>query len=240
MTANEHIEDFREVTEAEKTALELSDAAWSRPPQSFIDEWAVAVGTAGCYNEETGYFELNGLTDITYSEAMLIARKSASVPRNPSNSLGSAYTHTDVRTVPVFGGWGNRYGAYSIANAFKDCLKLEVVIADGGNMTGMGDAFYGCSRLRKVVLNTSYYISGANRTFEECPALEEVSFSANIHTSVSFADSPLLSLASIDNIVKHLQSDNGRVLTLHPQAYARVTDEIFTLAASKDITIATT
>lgn len=66
--------DFKEVTDAEKTALEKADAAWVRPPQEFIDmatevgkeigdQWARVV-----WNEETGFFEYHGLSDISYPE----------------------------------------------------------------------------------------------------------------------------------------------------------------------------
>lgn len=75
-------ENWREITASEKTALEKSDAEWVRPPQAFIDKWNAATkgvnailikwDDIGCYNEETGFFELNGLTDIGYEEALLI------------------------------------------------------------------------------------------------------------------------------------------------------------------------
>lgn len=38
----------------------------------FIDLWNNACGSYGRYNAETGYFELNGLTDIGYDEALKI------------------------------------------------------------------------------------------------------------------------------------------------------------------------
>lgn len=64
--------DFREVTAAERAKLEAAAEAWRRPPQLFIDQWNAACGIWGRYNEATGYFELNGLTDITYAEAVRI------------------------------------------------------------------------------------------------------------------------------------------------------------------------
>ena len=49
--------------------LSLTDMAKKR---LFIDQWNTACGKWGTYNEDTGYFELNGLTDITYEEALKI------------------------------------------------------------------------------------------------------------------------------------------------------------------------
>ena len=45
--------------------LSLTDKAKLRV---FVDLWNAACGQHGRYNEETGYFELNGLTDITYMQ----------------------------------------------------------------------------------------------------------------------------------------------------------------------------
>ncbi len=66
----ETVEDFMEVSQAERDRLQGIRDAWVRPPQVFIDQWNTACGIWGRYNEETGYFELNGLTDITYEEAL--------------------------------------------------------------------------------------------------------------------------------------------------------------------------
>lgn len=68
----ETVEDFMEVSQAERDRLQGIRDAWVRPPQVFIDQWNTACGIWGRYNEETGYFELNGLTDITYEEALSI------------------------------------------------------------------------------------------------------------------------------------------------------------------------
>lgn len=52
-----------------ETALTVTERA---KRAVFIDQWNTACGIWGRYNEETGYFELNGLTDITYEQALSI------------------------------------------------------------------------------------------------------------------------------------------------------------------------
>lgn len=78
IAAGDDIALYKEVTAAEKNKLEKSDSAWERPPQLFIDMWNERCTLRdmyqnkrmiGQYNEESGYFELNGLTDISYSQA---------------------------------------------------------------------------------------------------------------------------------------------------------------------------
>lgn len=68
----ETVEDFMEVSQTERDRLQGIRDSWVRPPQVFIDQWNTACGIWGRYNEETGYFELNGLTDITYEQALSI------------------------------------------------------------------------------------------------------------------------------------------------------------------------
>lgn len=64
------MKDFMEVTKADRDRLQGIRDAWGRPPQVFIDQWNTACGIWGEYNEETGYFELNGILDIGYEEAL--------------------------------------------------------------------------------------------------------------------------------------------------------------------------
>ena len=68
----ETVADFMEVSQTERDRLQGIRDSWVRPPQVFIDQWNTACGIWGRYNEETGYFELNGLTDITYEQALSI------------------------------------------------------------------------------------------------------------------------------------------------------------------------
>lgn len=227
------------MTEAEKTALEQSDAAWARPPQSFIDEWAVAAGTAGCYNEETGYFELNGLTDITYGEALQIMELSA-LCNSELEDRSSAFAKQSVRTlIPIkLGGIGNYTS--SLTSGFRECPNLEVVAFGGGLVVSdLFRAFYYCPKLRKIIGSVRLAYPNVGSAFEGCLALEEVHL-RELTTSINFSNSPRLNLSSIEYVVQHATNTSAITITLHPQAYARVTDEIFALAASKNITIATT
>lgn len=76
LVSSDSIDNYKEVTPDEKAKLEEADAKWTEPPKSFIDQWNVACNIGnkqyGKYNESTGYFELNGLTDITYDQALYV------------------------------------------------------------------------------------------------------------------------------------------------------------------------
>lgn len=108
-------------------------------------------------------------------------------------------------------------------NAFRDCTNLE--------------AIYG-----EVQFRDNY--AKAVDTFFSCRALKDVQIRlAGSGISVSLAQSPLISFESIQHMATVAQiasADKPNTITLHPDAYARVTDELFALAAEKNITIATT
>lgn len=245
LTASESIEDFKEVTEAEKTALVASDALWVRAPQSFIDMWNEACIDNfhnlqdGRYNEATGYFELNGLTDITYEQALLIIRSSSYWCRSPLDTMPNM-AMLPIRTHFTLTGHGNGIGAVTMNNTFKYCRQLETVNIRDGNYEKFVNTFYACKKLKVIYIKSSYYIKFNDSAFDDCVSLVDLFIAPQIKSNINLKWSPKLSLDSIQNIVNKLESGKSWIFTLHPEAYARVTDEIFALAAEKSITIATT
>lgn len=115
------------------------------------------ISAGAVYNEETGYYELNGLTDIT-EEEMRVIYKYAGTPQ-----VKGAFAYSKARTnLPMPGMYnGSVYGAM-----FYDCPNLEVaylgnrqdhptnydfplVYTEGNNF------FYLCQKLKKY---TARYI----------------------------------------------------------------------------------
>lgn len=78
----------------------------------------------GKYNEETGYFELNGITDITYEEALRIyAVPDGKMTNNAEANKVVYHQIHNVRTVfPVSGS----YWLY-MPEAFTNCEEIEVI-----------------------------------------------------------------------------------------------------------------
>ncbi len=240
LTATENIEDYKEVTEAEKTDIEAEDAKWSEPDKGFILQ-AQAAGMD--YNRATGYFELNGLTDITNQEAFVIHDMPLLNDRDYNKTyFDTRKLRTNICTVTT-----NDYLEYDISYFASGQDKLEVaritLNQKGIRVVHNNSAFNNCAKLRKILgiivdntINDGY---GWLNTFRGCYKLEYIRIKG-LRLSLSFIDSPLLSLESIQYIVANAASTSPITITLHPEAYARVTDEIFALAAEKQITIATT
>lgn len=209
--------------------------------QCFIDQWNAAAGPYGCYNEATGFFELNGLKDITYAEAMEIYAVSAGWGANSSD-------YNRALTAKLFSGFQGRTlfpARYkmpwaSMANMFNGCPNLEAIrITRTGSIIPSSDSEYAifrnCTKLKRVFDEIQYFVD--NLTFQGCKALEDVRL--RVSGSANFTDSPHLSIESIEYMVNKSLATGPITITLHPDAYARVTEEILAAAAAKNITIAT-
>ena len=197
----------------------------------FIDQWNNACGIYGRYNADTGFFELNGLTDITYQQAMTIYNAGI----RQSSTLGAGYISLNIRThLPRIGG----AQAAIAGSTFYGCLSIETV--ELINMKVGDYAFHNCRKLKRVCVNPPYAYSinsATHEAFTGCVALEEIRGSIRENNPVSFADSPLLSIESIKHMIDHAMNTAPITITLHPEAYARMTDELFAAAIAKNITI---
>ena len=244
LTAEEHIEDFREVTAAEREALEQSDAAWSRPPQSLIDQWNGACayeGTPkyfGCYNEETGYFELNGLTDIGYDEAMEIySLYPVSNTNGPSDSMFSG--NKDIRTLfPIRMG-----GPGTVENhncTFYGCVNLEVLrIIGGGCFAGGFRMFLYCGKLRRIEGSFGSSFGETDEMFNGCGSLEYFRM-WGVQRNLNLRSCSRIGMDSLEFLVQYSSNGTkGITIYLHANAYGRLTDELIALAADRNITFAT-
>ena len=206
-----------EITESEKIKLENSDLSWERPSQTFINQWNIACGDYGGYNENTGFFELNGLTDITYEEAIQIYNAG-----KISGFYGQeTYTRNhDIRTnIPATGS----YSWAVMTNAFIQCDKLEVAnmqYARIGNST-----FTYCKKLKRIVgqCQTSQY---AGNCFFQCYALEDIEdLTIKNNVDIDFHYCPLLNFQSFERIISKSQNTQPITFTVHPDVYAKLTGD---------------
>lgn len=251
MTPTEDISDFREVTAAERTALEQSDAAlqsygipdaaylarvqkvfgmkWQKSPWGYYENYAK-------YDFDSGFFQFGSLKDISKVDMDIALSAAAEMHKSShvagclripglrfavvpfGSQKGYMFQYSDVEEV-LLQGQQNNYPSFYELNWFRGASKLKVI--------------EGIIIARD--LNANEVIS-----FDGCNALEEVRI-ITLNCNVNFGSSPNLSLSTINYILSCSGSRAaGKTLTLHPMAYARVTDELFALAAEKNITIAST
>lgn len=193
------------------------------------------VSAGAKYNEATGFYELNGLTDITEEEMRVIWQE----------DLSGWYLkgRTNLtRNIEARGNAGGYNGGIDICN----------MCAGNGNITifnffnppfirWMDNAFSNCIKLKTIDTRFPIYPYGGvvePNTFRGCTSLEEVRFNMqylNSSTNVNFPASSLISKTSILSIIKTTPTTGSVkplvVVGLNESAYNRLKDDTDITAA---------
>lgn len=197
------------------------------------------ISAGAKYNEATGFYELNGLTNIT-EEEMRVIYKYVGTPQ-----VAGAFAYSKARTnFPMPG----MYNGTLLDAMFYACSNLEVIRLghrqawDGDYLTpdiyvAGKNSFYLCSKLRKIYGRLISNVADINwdLTFGECAALEEVRI-YHLNSSIKLSWSPNLSKESVLYMITNVNPPSGAAvgsitITLHPTAYARLKDDADIVAA---------
>lgn len=196
------------------------------------------ISAGAKYNEATGYYELNGLTDITEGEMKKIYRY-AGTPQ-----VKASHAYSQIRTNFPSPGFYNG----SIYSGMFYASKIEVInlgykqtqpptiLEPYVSLEGQ-NAFYLCKNLRIIYGRIEKYrtINDWDLTFGECAELEEVRI-YRLGTNIKFSWSPNLSKESVLYMITNANPPSGAAvgsiaITLHPTAYARLKDDADIVAA---------
>lgn len=196
------------------------------------------ISAGAVYNEATGFYELNGLTDITEAEMKKIY-KYAGTPQ-----VRASHAYSQIRTNFPSPGYYNG----SIYDGMFYASKIEVInlgykqiqpptiLEPYVNLDGQ-NAFYLCKNLRIIYGRIEKYrtINDWGLTFGECAELEEVRI-YRLGTNIKFSWSPNLSKESVLYMITNANPPSGAAagsiaITLHPTAYARLKDDADIVAA---------
>ena len=236
---DETVADFKEVTAAERSAIETADAKWTRPPQSFIDLWNNACidprtkQVVGRYNESTGYFELNGLTDITYQQAMDIYRYTSNgVTMDELKVMGYGHARFRTNLPPSPGAYRIQINNLFPSNEILEVVRLPQYYSSEVKLQpNTRDAFSGCYKLREIinVMEAPSHVSDAytwQSTFWRCESLETV-WIKNLYGNISFPHSALLSPESVSYLVENRTTAHTNVITVtvHADTFAKLTGD---------------
>lgn len=187
---------------------------WNKVCEYFTDSYKPKVH--GCYNESTGYFELNGITDIGYEEAVRIylAYVSDNVPK-----LGRT-------NIPV----GRRYSGEPSANpnGFTN-TKIEIM---AGSFSVSDLQIYNSHTIREI--NKVYASDTINRLYVESMGLEIIYFTAQNANAkqwgrFSIKNASKFRLDGIEEILKWVRDST---VTVHPDVYAKLTGDTTNEAAA--------
>lgn len=216
-------------------ANEAADLARQAKELLFRDMWNAACDKYGKYNEETGFYELNELTDITYEQATRIY--SASM----ISTLMQGRLAGDVRTLipPYFIGHNLNGGAYSSCYLAETIRTARV----SGPYNGIKGDFSENHKLRKIIDQIDLLSGGV--VIPKAISLEYIKV-RGITENSSLKRSPLLGLESLSFMINEARNTKNIIFTVHPDVYAKLTDEantewhaILLKATEKNISFAT-
>lgn len=221
-------------TRADANEEAIADA----PELAFRELWK----SAGCSVDEAAdpseMYLCNGL-GMSCAEARAVYAAGVMTNDNRTN----LYANCDIRThLPPRIHTGVTTCNYTFRNSKVEVVNASLLIPGT-------DCFRWCSRLRKVTLYAPNVSNQASSTtFKGCSALESIVVLSTVYArSFSLADSPLINLASLQGIVGKAQAGSAAMtITVHPDVYAKLTDEsntewhnILMDAMAKNISFAT-
>lgn len=199
------------------------------------------ISAGAKYNEATGFYELNGLTDITEEEMRKIYLLYITNSSNSQRLVSWLSYPNDFRTnIPP-----QMYYVLNIQNSIGDNAVLEVLVLSVSALYIQGSvatAHGSFPKLKRVVgywvyesNNPSVFDFSYGQPFRNCPLLEEIRMKG-INKSHTFAVSPNLSKESVLYMITNANPPSGAAagsiaITLHPTAYARLKDDADIVAA---------
>lgn len=189
-------------------------------PQANIDLFTSA---GAVFNEESGYFELNGLTDISYEEMINIHNYtipfSVGVTAPQGVMLGR---NLPIRTPYALK--AKRYYIFSLGNwdyLFWDSRVERVKITEPITLGSLNAAFSLSDYLSDIdgVISLER-ASSTSGIFTNCWNLRSIQFT-KLKASIEIKQSPRLTNASILYMIQNEIATSAIVITLHADAYAR-------------------
>lgn len=193
------------------------------------------ISAGAVYNEQTGFYELNGLTDITEEEMRIIWQE----------DLSGWYINGRTNLTRNIGERGN-------AGGYNGGIDICNICHNNSNITKfnfgqapfaryLDNAFSGCTKLETIDTRfpiTPYGGVVGPSIFRDCLALKEVRFNMryiNYSTKVYFPASSLISKDSVLSIIKTTKTEGSVkplvVVGLNEAAYNRLKDDTDITAA---------
>lgn len=231
LSANDYTDaDKAKLTEL-PTSTQLTEKIDEAKLALFVNLWNAAWTTDGKYDPQNAPdsqhpFMGNGLW-FTFAEALRIYDSWLKVGK--SNMIG-AYTgaiQAGRTVIPP----AHSYSSLDMSSCFNDSINLEVFVTRMCVIGNLNYAFIGCTKLTTVKIHTLEYLRSAANCFAGCSSLTTVELS-RLNLSISFADSPLLSLSSMQYLVSKACNTTEITVTVHPDVYAKLTGDTTNAAAS--------
>lgn len=155
-----------------------------------------------------------------------------------SNFTATFFGCSSLKKVTLVIGASGNYDKPRLNSTFYDCYNLEEIeFAEPAIIYSSSYTFVGCQNLR-VIKGDIISEHGFSMTtdFYECYSLEEFNGIIGIKHNLNLSDSSKLTYESLKSIINRIETDEWQeemVLTLHQEAYDRLTPEDIAVATNK-------
>lgn len=225
-----------DLTLSSDDVLSLTDMAKKR---LFIDLWNECAVDFGRYNEETGYFELNGITDLTWDDALMIYEISGNAPypyyfdtdywRYLCGQKGKFRTNLPSLLTGACGISGCKVSTYmceylEVLNVFKRNPFNRPPFKDYKPLTNSatGIDLYLNRRLRKIMGYVNVTLNSNILIGYDLPLLEEA-FIKNVTRDYKyFYKAPKLNYSSVKYMIENRGGTNAITIWYHADVYNKI------------------
>lgn len=193
------------------------------------------------YNEETGFYELNGFTDITEEEMWNIYRyfnfndMSMFAGLYPSDGI-SLKVRTNIpfrlsvqnsSSMPIFKiphKWSYLCANMRYVEKVVISKKTEDIYLCADNFIGCNYLLYGCDSLVEVegVVDFTKYEGNLSYVFSGCPKLKSFRLKG-VHNNAAFTNSPNINLDTFTYIIENATNTKAITITVAPMIYGYLT-----------------
>ena len=185
------------------------------------------VSAGAVWNAETGFWELNGLTDITNEQMSTIYVETNNFLMHQTN-LEACYCFSKCRTnipnIPYLSSVGRLRNDWN--DFFRQSDNIEVVVFKNFynyyfRPNTINGAFYYCAKLRLIdgILDVSKCYKQNSNDFLNCGKLESVKL-YKLNYSIGLTYCKMLSSESVQYMIENA-TDETITITLHQEAYDR-------------------
>lgn len=187
---------------------------------------------------KAGHYYLNGLGDITETQMRYIYNRGHFNDKDISPLGYSATGRVNaIRTnLPRVGMWNASLQSYlCVSNKTIEVVNLHTIRGTETdtcaiNFDNTDSIFADSHKLSVVDVRCLLVGNWLSSSFKNCSSLQEVRV-RNLKNNIIFAQSPLLSKATVLYMIQNASPTSAITITLHPDAYARLADDADIVAA---------
>lgn len=237
--------------------VSVSNPVMGYVQQSFID---LVTAEGATFNTTSGYFELNGITNIAYDEMKLIYANRTGIGQTWVGSVYSSSSYWARTCFPVFRGFGVtyvnhepvtmhiKYAGYGYQGATNRSSIVVFALNDrespsflyGANSNNFGNSFGNNNTVKSII--GPFNVDNGGTLFypnASCPKLETF-YMRGLKANLSLSGMPSLTAATVEYMISNAGTATITI-TLHATAYARAIADsgVQTALASKtNVTLA--